>query len=106
MKRTGTVGVRCCGLVVASLFVVFLGWLVLSIISDGLSAQLMTFEQEPAQGWNYWRWFFIKRNLGGILVAPGIVLVLGGVVVWRWIRFARDLASHRDRPNTGRSKLQ
>ncbi|MDA7519318.1 hypothetical protein N9972_01235 [bacterium] len=25
-----------------------------SIVSEGIDAQLMTFESEPAQGWDYW----------------------------------------------------
>lgn len=82
---------RACILSVASIFVGLFLWLAFSTILNGLSADLMGFEQEPAQGWNYWRWFFIKRNLSGILGTVGIPTALGVLVVWRWIALARDI---------------
>jgi len=57
---------------------------------------MMGFEQEPALGWNYWRWYNIKRSLWGILGIAGILLALAGLVAWGWVAFVRDVKrSHK-----------
>jgi hypothetical protein len=51
----------------------------------------MTFEQEPAQGWAYWRWHFIKRSIWGILGAVAILLGFAFMILWGWLALLRDL---------------
>ena len=80
---------------IASLFVFTLVVLNFKIISDGLDAKLMGFEAEPSQGWNYWRWYFIKRSLGGILGSFGIIAVFGGVVLWGWFAWVKALRNRK-----------
>lgn len=80
---------------VATLFVLLLAWLEFTLVSNGLDATLMGFESEPLQGYNYWRWFFIKRNLFGIAAPAGIIAILAGVVLWGWVAFVRDFARGR-----------
>jgi len=82
-------------LLVASLTVIVLTWFVLDSISNGLSAKLMAFEREPSQGWGYWYWFFIKRNMWGILGTLAILLLLACLVVWGWVAFVRDVRRKR-----------
>jgi len=76
----------------ASLAIVILSFLAVSLVSDGLSAHMMSFEKEPVEGWNHWRWFFLKRSLPGILGTAAILLALAGLILWGWIAFIRALS--------------
>jgi hypothetical protein len=71
---------------------VFAGtWVAYHTIDDGLSAQMMGFEREPAQGWGYWKWHFIKRNMWGILGTVAILLGFAAMVFWGWLALVRDV---------------
>lgn len=78
-------------LILASALVIAATWVTYSYIDDGLSAQMMGFEREPAQGWAYWRWHFIKRSIWGIGGAVAILLGFAFVVFWGWVTLVRDL---------------
>ncbi len=65
-------------------------WFVYTLIADGLSAQMMGFEQEPAEGWAYWRWFFLKRSMWSLLGTAGFFLMIGALIAWGWVAAIRD----------------
>ena len=90
MKPGVRVAVYACVLMLLTLSLLTSAWGVYTLIDDGLSAQMMGFEQEPAQGRAYWHWYFLKRNMGGILGTAGIFLVFGAIVTWGWIAAIRD----------------
>ena len=90
-KQASCIVIRAIGLLLATLILAIATWLVLTSVSNGLSANLMTFEQEPAQGWAYWRWHFIKRSIWGILGAVAILLGFAFMVLWGWLALLRDL---------------
>ena len=94
-NRIGRLLGRGCLLSIALLFVLLLMWLSYCAIDNGISADLMGFESEPAQGWSYWRWVFIKRRFGEIFSNIGILGMLFGVVLWRWIVYVRDIVGGR-----------
>lgn len=91
MKTGVMITVRVFTLMIASALVLLAMWAAYTFISDGLSAQMMGFEREPAQGWSYWRWYYLKRSMWGILGTAGILLALGGLVLWGWIALVRDV---------------
>ena len=76
---------------VATLVLMVLAWADYWAIMNSLSAFMLTFEQEPAQGWDYWRWYFIKQHLAGILPGVAIILTLFGFVLYGWFRYLRCL---------------
>ena len=78
-------------LVLASALVIAVAWATYNYIDDSLSAQMMGFEREPAQGWVYWRWHFIKRSIWGIGGAVAVLLGFAFVVLWGWVALVRDL---------------
>lgn len=91
MKHSFKLAVRAFALMFVTALVLILAWAVYTVIADGLSSQMMGFEKEPAQGWAYWRWFYLKRSMWGILGTAGILLALAGLVAWGWIAFIRDV---------------
>jgi hypothetical protein len=95
MKRMGQIIARGGILLVATLVVLILSWIAFSMVTNGISDKLMGFEQEPAQGWNYWWWFYFKRSLWGILGTAAILLALAGLVAWGWVAFVRDVRRNR-----------
>jgi small-conductance mechanosensitive channel len=100
-KTTKQLG-QGCGLLVLSTF--FLGLLVfiVGMVSDGLDAHLIKFEAEPVEGWNYWRWFYFKRNLGGITITAIVLAVIGCLVTWGWIRLVKAVLGDKN-PNLDKS---
>lgn len=84
-------------LLLATLVVIALMWVVASMVSSGLSADMMGFEQEPSQGWNYWRWYYLKQSFWGILGSAGILLLLACLVAWGWVAFVRDIRRKQKR---------
>lgn len=96
---------RSSALLMASIFIVFLSWFVYNLMSDGLAANMMRFESEPSQGWDYWRWYFIKHSLGGVFVAAAIILALAGLVMWGWISLVRDLTRQSDHRVRSRDRV-
>lgn len=60
-------------------------------IENGLSAQMMGFESEPAEGWAYWRWYFIKRSIWGIFGTIATLVIFSLSVLWGWLSFFRAL---------------
>jgi hypothetical protein len=78
--------------VLTSMTFVFLlsAWFVYTLIADGLSSQMMGFEREPAEGWAYWRWFYLKRSMWGLLGTAGLFLVIGALIAWGWVAAIRD----------------
>ena len=97
MKDLARIIGHTCVLTVATLVLAILAWLDYCTILNGLSSQLMGFEQEPAEGWSYWRWYFIKENLGGILIGAAILLALFGVVLYGWFKLLRSIQIRRIR---------
>lgn len=93
MKHGIRFAVYACVLMSLTLSLLISAWVVYRLIDDGLSAQMMGFEQEPAQGRAHWRWYFLKWNMGGILGTAGIFLGLGALVAWGWIAAIRDFGS-------------
>lgn len=92
MKRGITlIVIRALCLLLATSILVIAVWLVFTSISNGISANLMTFEQEPAQGWGYWRWHFIKRSMWGIIGTIAILIGFASLVLWGWIALVRDV---------------
>ncbi|HCN78389.1 MAG TPA: hypothetical protein DIT13_14490 [Verrucomicrobiales bacterium] len=91
MKHGIKFAVRAFVLMLATVLVLISTWAAYTFIADGLSAQMMGFEREPAQGWAYWRWFYLKRSMWGILGTAGILLVFGALVAWGWVAFVRDV---------------
>lgn len=85
-----------CGLLALSIFFLGLVVFVVGTVSDGLDAHLMKFEAEPVEGWDYWRWFYLKRNLGGIAVTAIALLVFGCLVAWGWVRLGRAVLGNRE----------
>jgi hypothetical protein len=81
-------------LMVATLVIMILAWSDYCMIMNGLSTYMMGFEQEPAQGWNYWRWYFIKEHLSGILCGAAIIFVLFGLVLYGWVELFKNLKKH------------
>lgn len=90
-KHVSRIVVRALCLLLATLILAIAAWLVVTSVSNGLSANLMTFEQEPAQGWGYWRWHFIKRSMWGILGTIAILVGVASVVLWGWVALIRDV---------------
>lgn len=78
-------------LLAATLVVVILSWIAYSMVTNGISDKLMGFEREPAEGRNYWWWFYFRRGFWGILGTAAIPLTLAGLVAWGWVAFVRDM---------------
>lgn len=81
--------VRAAFLLLASILLAIITWLTVESIQNGISAHLTGFESEPQEGWDYWRWFFIKRNLTGILIALSTLVALWVFVGWGWLRLCK-----------------
>lgn len=77
------------------MLLVMLAWLDYHTIMNGLSSKMMGFEQEPAQGWNHWRWYFIKEDLNGILIGAAIIFALLGIVVYGWMDLLKSILKRR-----------
>lgn len=78
-------------LVLASALVIAAAWVTYRSIDDGLSAQMMGFEREPAPSREYWQWHFMKRSIWSIGGAVAILLGFAFVVLWGWAALLRDL---------------
>lgn len=99
MKREMTLlAVRAFCLLLATTILAIAAWLVFTSVCNGISAKLMTFEQEPAQGWAYWRWHFIKQSMWGILGTVAILLGFAAVVSWGWLALVRDVRRKHNLP--------
>ena len=84
-------------LLTASAALLLITWFCVAMFRDGLSAKMMTFESEPIEGWNYWRWFFIKRSMPGSLIGVGTIAALWVWLGYGWVRIAmaaRHLGKH------------
>lgn len=90
MKHGFRFAVFACVLMSMTLVLLVSAWAVYGLIDDGLSSQMMGFEREPAQGWAYWRGYFLKRSMWGILGTAGIFLGLGALIAWGWVAAIRD----------------
>jgi hypothetical protein len=82
---------RCAVLLTASFVSVVLFWIAYGSICEKIDSKLIGFEREPALGWDHWRWFFIKQDIGGVMRTLAVPIVLAVVVVWKWIVFARNI---------------
>ena len=83
--------VRAFILMFSSAFLLFAVWVAYSFIADGLSAQMMGFEREPVQGVAYWRCYYLKRSIWGILGTVGVLVVFAALVIYGWVVFMRDV---------------
>ena len=97
MKRTAQIILRGGILLVASLVVLILSWVAVSMVSSGISNRLIAaFEKTPVEGYDYWRWVYFKEHLFEHLVVATILLALAGLVAWGWVAFVRELKrSHK-----------
>lgn len=92
MKRIAQIIVRGGILLVATLVVLTLSLAAFNMVSDGISNRLIAnFEQDPVEGYDYWRWIYFKEHLFEHLVVAGILLTLAGLVAWGWVAFVRDV---------------
>lgn len=55
------------------------------IIDTGVEAELMALENEPKEGWDYWYWYFIKKNFWAIFIPVIILGVLGLMLIRAWV---------------------
>ena len=90
MKHGCRFAVYACVLTSMTFAFLLSAWFVYTLVADGLSAQMMGFEQEPAEGWAHWRWFFFKRSMWGLLGTASIFLVIGALIAWGWAAAIRD----------------
>ena len=95
MKPYFNTSIRASVLFVLTAIVGVSAFIVFQLISDGLSSQMMGFEREPAGGWAYWRWYFLKREIWGILGAFVIFLIFTGLVARAWVRLIRELSRNK-----------
>ena len=95
MKSWTRIIFHACVLMIATFVLVILAWFDYRTILNGLSSYMMGFEQEPAQGSNYWRWYFIKENMGGILCGAAILFALLGAVLYGWLKLLRSIRVKR-----------
>ena len=88
-----------CGLILslATVFWVLVSWGIYELVTNGLDANMMGFEQEPVEGYAYWRWYFIRESLPGNLVVGGILLAFGIFLGWCWLAFLCSLKRHRSK---------
>lgn len=96
MAATSKHLVQGCGLLALSILFLGLVMFVVVMVSDGLDAQLMKFEAEPVEGWNYWRWFYLKRSLGGITITAIVLVALGCLVAWGWVRLGKAVLGNKE----------
>lgn len=78
-------------LLLASVLLLVCTWFVVEMVRDGISARMMTFESEPQEGWDYWRWYYIKRTLFDNLTTWGVFAALWAFLCWGWIRLLKRL---------------
>lgn len=78
-------------LVLASALVIAAAWVTYRSFDDGLSAQMMGFESEPAPSREYWQWYLIKRSIWDIGGAVAILLGFASLALWGWIVLIRDV---------------
>jgi hypothetical protein len=90
-KNANQIIKRCAVLLAASFVSVVLFWIAYGSICERIDSKLVGFEREPALGWDHWRWFFIKQDIGGVLRTLAIPIMLALVVIWKWIAFAREI---------------
>jgi multidrug efflux pump subunit AcrB len=62
--------------------VVMIAWFFYTIVRDGISAQMMTFESEPSQGWEYWRSMYRNEALRGWAAPMVFTALVLGTLVW------------------------
>ena len=74
---------------VCMLVLVFMiSWFLYTIVRDGISAQMMTFESEPSQGWEYWHSKYRNEALRGWAVPILVAAIIIGTLVYGAIRTA------------------
>jgi hypothetical protein len=78
-------------LILASTLVTAAAWVTYRSIDDGLSAQMMGFEREPAPSREHWQWQFIKRSIWSIGGAVAILVGFAFVVLWGLVALVREL---------------
>jgi hypothetical protein len=88
-----------CGLILSlgTVFWVLVSWGIYELVTNGLDANMMGFEQEPVEGYAYWRWYFIRDSLPGNLVVGGILLAFGIFLGWCWHTYLRSLKRQRSK---------
>ena len=63
----------------------------IDVIDEGLMHNLTTFESEPKEGWDYWRWKAIKEAMPSWIICGGIWLSLFGATLYFAYRSGRNL---------------
>ena len=72
-------------LVACSLLLLGVSYFYYVIIDTGTEAQLMTLENEPKEGWDYWYWHFIKKSFWEIFIPAVILVILGVMLIRAWV---------------------
>jgi len=59
-----------------------ISWFLYTVVRDGISDKLMTFESEPSQGWDYWRDQYRNAALRGWAVPMAIAAMAFVALAW------------------------
>jgi hypothetical protein len=94
-KNANEIIKRCAILLAASFATAVLFLVAYDSVFHMADQVLIGIESEPTLGWDHWRWFFVKQNIGRVISALVIPIVLAVVVIWKWIAFARDIVRGR-----------
>ena len=80
-------------LLVLFLLVAVMTWFLYTVVSDGISAKMMTFESEPVEGYDYWRSNYRNAALKGWAIPMVIAALVLGYLAWRVVTTAKRILS-------------
>jgi hypothetical protein len=91
MNSTSNAPEKGCLLFILTSVFLAAAWFVVTWPFDGINASMQRFENEPAEGWDYWEHKAFMEALPGTIVVWSAAALIGAVLLWMWIKWFKAL---------------